>query len=168
MDSNLKTFNLDIMSGNPVWDELLELLSATNDDLILKYVDELSRIRSITSTSDPEVVEASVRMLGVNLARDLLVLNFDRYTQVFDSLPDYHLVAGTTDWPKYVAFLIGHQFNSRLLYTSDYQTFVDRPLGSMITEGGNWYLSTHAEVEVDSELLEAGIDLRIKIGRAHV
>ena len=161
MDSNLKKFNLDIMSGNPVWDELLELMSTTNDDLILKYVDELSRIRSITSTSDPEVVEASVRMLGVNLARDLLVLNFDRYTQVFDSLPDYHLVAGTTDWPKYVAFLLGHQFNSRLLYTSDYQTFVDRPLGSMITEGGNWYLSTHAEVEVDSELLEAGIDLRI-------
>ena len=58
MDSNLKKFNLDIMSGNPVWDELLELLSTTNDDLILKYVDELSRIRSITSTSDPEVVEA--------------------------------------------------------------------------------------------------------------
>lgn len=161
MNSNLQAFNIDILSGNPVWDELLTLLSSTNDDLILKYVEELARIRQISPTTDKEVLEASVRMMGVNLARDLLVLNFDRYAQVFDSLPDYHIVAGTKDWPKYVAFLLGYQFNSRMLYTADYQTFVQEPLGSLITDGGNWYLSTHADVEVDSELIESGMDLRI-------
>lgn len=154
-------FNTDILADNPIWENLFGLVTEVNDDLILKYVRELSQIRKIDTDSDKEVVAESVRNLGVNLSKDLYALNADRFAQIFHSLPDYGDMCNTRDWSKYVSFLLGYKFETRRLYTADYAMFVPVPLGTLVIDGGKWYKTTHVEMEVDSQLIEAGLDLRI-------
>lgn len=161
METNLSAFNLDMLSGNSAWSELFAVLSAANDADILAYAEQLAQIRKIDATSDQEALLASVRQLGFNLPRDLMTMNSDRFRDIFYSLPDYHRVSGTTDWPKFVSFLLGYRFKSRRLYSADYVTFFPTPLGPLVSEGGKWYKTTHAEIEIDAQLIESGIDLRL-------
>ncbi|WOL24681.1 tail protein [Yersinia phage fHe-Yen9-02] len=136
-------------------------MSQHNDELNLSTIEQLLRIRKIDPTSNDTLTEQSVRQLGINIARDLMEYRTTSYKSVFDSLPDYNLVAGTSQWPKFVGMLLGAQFNSYRLFTSDYATFLPTPLGTLIQSGGTWYKTTHVDLEVDAHVIDSGLDLTI-------
>lgn len=161
MKSNTQAFNIDFLEGNPVWEELFQMLDAHNDELNLKTIEELLNIRNITSDTNDVLAEEAIRQLGINITRDMMSYRLPTLKRVIDCLPDWQQVSGTTQWNKFVGMLLGGQFDTTRLYTADYQTFVPTPLGTLIQDGGTWYKSTHVSLEVDAHLIDSGLDLTI-------
>ena len=163
MNTNLSQMLLPILGSNSAWSELLEVLSEANDDLILSKIEKLLTTRYVVN-QDLDVAEASLRMLGINLSKDLMTNNVERLQMVFDSISRYPDVSATTDWHKFVSFLIDTTFKSQRLWTADYQTFTSSPMGKTIQDGGNWYRTMKASLEASIDLLNVGtLDLRITL-----
>lgn len=153
MQTNLNEMLIDLMSTDPAWVELINILGSFNDTEILSNVDALTHIRAIPN-SDRSVIEESFRQLGVNISKDLIAANIDKLTPIFDQVAKWSEVSGTTDWCKYVAFLIDSVFSTRRLWTPDYQVFSPYPEGKTILDGGRWYPTTKVDLEVSVDLLD--------------
>ena len=161
MKSETEKFFIDFLQDNPAWEELFETMGEANDALNLATIQQLLDIRKINSESPVELAEESLRQLGINISRDMMTYRIDAYRRIFDALPDYNLVSGTKSWPKFVSMLLGGQFESQRLYTADYQTFLPTPLGALVQDGGQWYRTTHVDLDIDAHLIDAGLDLTI-------
>lgn len=161
MKSETEKFFVDFLQDNPAWEELFETMGEANDALNLTTIQQLLDIRRINNNSTVELAEQSLRQLGINIARDMMTYRIDTYRRIFDALPDYNLVSGTKNWPKFVAMLLGGQFDSERLYTADYQTFLPTPLGTLIQDGGTWYRTTHVDLSIDAHLIDVGLDLTV-------
>lgn len=161
MKSQTSDFFLDFIQDNPALGELFEILAAHNDELNISTIQQLVDLRRITPTSTTEVMEESAQEIGINVTRDIMSFRSDVFKKIFDTLPEYSEVSGTRDWHKFVAILLGTNFESYRLYTNDYQSFVPTPLGTMIKDGGTWYKTTHVDLEVDAHLINSGLDLTI-------
>lgn len=161
MKSETEKFFVDFLQDNPAWEELFETMGEANDALNLATIQQLLDIRRINNNSSIELVEESLRQLGINVSRDMMTYRVDAYRRVFDALPDYNLVSGTKNWSKFVSMLLGAQFDTERLYTADYQTFLPTPLGTLIQDGGTWYRTTHVDLSVDAHVIDSGLDLTI-------
>ncbi|QQO90252.1 Ig-like virion protein [Erwinia phage pEa_SNUABM_5] len=161
MKSETEKFFIDFLQDNPAWEELFETMGEANDALNLATIQQLLDVRKITSSSPVELAEESLRLLGINISRDMMTYRIDTYRRIFDTLPDYNLVSGTSSWPKFVSMLLGGQFESQRLYTADYQTFLPKPLGALVQDGGQWYRTTHVDLDVDAHIIDAGLDLTV-------
>lgn len=159
--TNLESMLIDFLEGNIVWSELFEVLGEVNDETVLAALEKLLHLRKIDADTSTDVVEESVRMLGLNLERDIMQMRSGTFQKVFDTLPDYAQSVGTSDWTSFCAFLLGSQFEVAPLYTKDYVTFVPTPLGTLIQDGGQWYKTNHVDLMVDSSLIQRGLDLTI-------
>ena len=153
MQTNLNEMLIDLMSTDPAWVELINVLGDFNDTKILSNVEALTHLRAIPS-SDASVVEESFRQLGVNLSKDLIASNIDKLVSVFDHVPKWAEVSGTKEWDKYVSFLIDSVFSTRRLWTADYQEFYVYPQGKTIVDGGTWYPTTKVDLEVSIDMLD--------------
>lgn len=161
MKSETEKFFIDFLQDNPAWEELFETMGEANNALNLTTIQQLLDIRKINSESPVELAEESLRQLGINISRDMMTYRIDTYRRIFDTLPDYSLVSGTRNWPKFVSMLLGGQFESQRLYTADYQTFLPTPLGTLVQDGGQWYRTTHVDLDIDAHLIDAGLDLTV-------
>lgn len=161
MKSQTQDFYLDVIQDNPALGELLDILAAHNDEENIPAIQQLLDIRRVNTSSTTEVLDESVQQLGINVTRDIMSYRSEVFKTAFDVLPEYSRVSGTKVWSKFVAFLLGANFESYRLFTNDYQSFVPTPLGSMIKDGGTWYKTTHVDLEVDANLIDSGLDLTI-------
>lgn len=161
MKSNAQAFLIDFIEDNPAWAELFQIIDEHNDEANLTTIQELLDIRRINGDTNDVLAEEAIRQLGINVTRDMLSYRLPSLKRVIDCLPDWQQVSGTTQWNKFVGMLLGGQFDTTRLYTADYQTFLPTPLGTLIQDGGNWYKTTHASLEVDAHLINSGLDLTI-------
>jgi len=161
MKSQTSDFFLDFIQDNPALGELFDIIGQHNDDLNISTIQQLVDLRRVDKNSTTEVLEESAQQLGINVTRDIMSFRSEVFKKIFDTLPEYSEVSGTKDWSKYVAMILGANFESYRLYTNDYQSFVPTPLGTMIKDGGSWYKTTHVDLEVDAHLINSGLDLTI-------
>lgn len=161
MKSQTPDFFLDFFQDNAAIGELFDIIAEHNDEKNLDVIQQLIDIRRITNKSTTEVLEESVQEIGINVTRDIMSFRSEVFKNIFDVLPEYSEVSGTKNWHKFVAILLGANFESYRLYTNDYQSFVPTPLGTLIKDGGTWYKTTHVDLEVDAHLINSGLDLTI-------
>lgn len=159
--TNLDAMLIDFLEGNLAWAELFDVLGQVNDETVLAALEKLLHIRKIDSDTSMDIVEESVRMLGLNLERDIMAMRSASFKKVFDALPDYAQTVGTKDWTKFCSFILGSQFETAPLYTNDYVSFLPTPLGTLIQDGGQWYKTNHVDLMIDSNLIQRGLDLTI-------
>ena len=152
---------LDVMTENPAWVELADIMSKVNDETVLAQVTELLNIRNVTSESDLTVVQNSLRMAGINLSSSLLRSQAQRLGQAFDRVHDYGDLVDSEYWSRYCAFLLDDLFNAARLWTADYSSFYRDPQGSKVIDGGSWYKTTHVELEIGASAIDAGFDLAV-------
>lgn len=158
MKTNSTEFLTDFLEDNEALEQLFEIIGQHNDHMNLEAVQELLSIRN--PTSDKAVVE-SIRMLGVNLDREIMSNRLSELRKLLNTLPDWRKVNGTVFWAEYVSMLLGTTFRTQRLYTTDYQQFFPTPLGTLIQDNGQWYKSTHVELEIDTQL-EQQLNLTIQ------
>lgn len=160
----------EFFQQNPALEELFDTLGATNE-VALSQIKELLAIRD--PIQDPALIE-SIRMMGVNLDREIIQKRLPELRKLYNQLPEWRHVSGTTAWPKYVSMLLGQPFNAQRMYTTDYENFYPTPLGTLIQDNGTWYKTTHVDVEAPSALdlditmrpsdIEAVVQALIQIG----
>jgi len=161
MKSLTPDFFLDFFQDNPAIGELLDILAAHNDEQNISTIQQLIDIRRISKTTGTNVLEESVQELGINVTRDIMAFRGEAFRNIFDTLPEYSKVSGTKNWSKFVAMILGANFETYRLYTNDFQTFVPTPLGTLIKDGGTWYKTTQVDLEIDAHLINSGLDLTI-------
>lgn len=159
LSSNVQV--LDVISQNPAWTELIEILTSVNDEHMLPQIESLLNIRNVTGTEDYALAEASLRMIGVNLNSGLMRKQALRLAAAFDTVTQYEDTMDSGFWDAFAANLIDDLFEVTRLWTADYRTFYRGPQGKTIADGGTWYPTTHMEVEIGASSVDAGFDLVI-------
>lgn len=152
---------LEVVERQAAFDELITMLTAVNDEMVLPHVEKLLEIRRLRDQTDIVTIEASLRGIGINLATGLMRKQARRLAKGFDFLNTYHEVVDTGFWADYAQFLINNIFRVKSLWSADYETFYREPQGETIINGGRWYPTTHVELEVGIGAQYAGFDLKI-------
>lgn len=81
-----------------------------------------------------------------------------------DQIAAWSSVAGTSRWVRFVGFLLGTAVRVKPLYTRDYRTFFPQPLGTKVMHGGEWYKTTHVDVEINLRSLR--VNTRPRAGQS--
>ena len=153
---------------NPTWMQLAESISAVFESNIEDPIDQLAKLRWIRRETDPSVLEQSARLLGFDLTNDVLALNAENLTKIVTQLPHYPDHKVTPYFPNFIDMLLNAITDVRYLYTEDYINFVEKPGGPLIIDGGNWFLTTHIELNIgllyrEALLLPSGTSLFTRV-----
>lgn len=122
----------------------------------------LETIRSTTG-DDPYVVKQTLHQLGFNLPYDFIAHNYPTLASNLSQLSLYSERSGTKDYPRLISFVLGRSIDANPLYSSDYETFYDKPYGPLQVEGGDWFKTTH--ISLGMQLLPSDRNLAIPRGK---
>ncbi len=150
MITKLSELTHEFIQENEAWDDLITAFENVSDERVGKLNQALLNIRDLAYVDDPKLAEQNLRLKGITLTDELYNL---RGTEIFKSLavmPSFSELHGSPNYPKFLAFLLGRDIKVQRLYTSDYVNFSPEPEGLMVHEGGNWYQTTHVEIEVEN------------------
>jgi len=84
-----------IIKTNPTWEDMLEVFAGVMETNVDAPIEQLERIRFISSKTDDEVLSATARLLGFDFTQDVLNLNADNLTKVVTQLSLYPDQNGT-------------------------------------------------------------------------
>lgn len=162
--ASLKDLLTNSLAENPTWRQLAEAISAVFESNIEDPIDQLAKLRWIRRETDPSVLEQSARLLGFDLTQDVLSLNAENLTKIVTQLPHYPDHKVTPYFPNFLDMLLNAVTDVKYLYTQDYVDFVEKPGGPLIIKGGNWFLTTHIELNIgllyrEALLLPSGVSL---------
>lgn len=163
--ANILNLTPDIIEQSQVWVDLLKVFESVISANIEYPISQLEKLRYLDPTTEQEVLQKSVRMLGFNPTQDILDMSVDNLTRLVTQLslyPDYN---STILFERFIDLLLNAVTNVEYLFTRDYVSFFPYPQGKLITEGGDWYKTTHINLFV--ELLNSK-SLEDSVGRSQV
>lgn len=126
-----------------VWRDLAEVFQQVFTANINQPIKDLEHIRFLAPNTDVEVLRRTVRMLGFDLSQDLMEFSSSKLLKVIPQLALYPESNSSTQFVKFFDFLLNASTEVEYLYTEDYANFYTQPQGTLITEGGSWYKTTH-------------------------
>lgn len=158
----------NILRENPTWRDLASAIQQVFAANVEDPIDQLAKLRWVRRETDPSVLEQSARMLGFDLTQDVLSLNAQNLTKIVTQLPHYPDHNSTRYFVNFIDMLLNATTDVRYLYTQDYTNFVETPGGPLVIDGGDWFLTTHIELNLgllnlDSLLLADGESLFTRI-----
>ncbi len=162
--ASIKELLTNTLGDNKTWAELVDAAAQVMEVNVEDPIDQLTKIRYIRRDTDPNVLALSARMLGFDLTQDVLYLNAENLTKIVTQLPHYPDHNSTKYFINFVDMILNAVTDVRYLYTKDYADFVEQPNGRLVIDGGEWFLTTHIELNIgllhlDSLLLADGESL---------
>lgn len=159
--ASIKDLFTNILQESQMWRDLAAAIDHVFSSNIEDPIDQLGKLRWIRRESDPSVLADSARLLGFDLTQDVLSLNAENLTKIVTQLPHYPDHNSTRFFTNFVDMLLNAVTDVRYLYTKDYADFVEVAGGPLVTEGGDWFATTHIELNIgllhlDSLLLASG------------
>lgn len=166
--ADLRDLLTNILAENQTWADLAEAVSHVFASNIEDPIDQLAKLRWIRRETDPSVLEQSARLLGFDLTQDVLYLNAENLTKIVTQLPHYPDHNSTRYFTNFIDMLLNATTDVKHLYTKDYVNFAEQPGGPLIIDGGEWFLTTHIELNIgllhlDSLVLADGQSLFSRI-----
>lgn len=150
MITKLSELTHEFLQENEAWDDLLQAFEKVSDERVGSLNKAVLEVRDLAYVTDERLLEQNLRLKGITLTDEIYQL---RGTEIFKSLavmPSFSELHGSPNYPKFIEFLLGRGVVVHRLYTSDYVNFSPVPEGKLVQEGGNWYLTTHVEIEVEN------------------
>ena len=163
-----------------VWDDLASALDTTwekigiddaiqrlqwlrnpinTQDLIVGKDNKIKSLKDITQIDRPSMVMLS-DLLGFRFY-ETSTLNTQDYLRLCVCLADYYSNdKGTPKWTDFISWCLAAKFEAIPTFTTDYKTFYmegDPAIGKLITQGGEWYPTTHVVFKYDATAF-AGIE----------
>lgn len=145
----LQDLMVDILKEDPLLESAHSIIDAYFHKNVTSYTDQLENIRVITDQTPKELVDESIRQIGFDLPYWIMDANGENIRRCFYHLTQVYQINGTQYYPKFLEFLLDRGFRAICLFTNDYQSFYPTPLGKLIHEGGQWFSTTHVDLEVD-------------------
>lgn len=154
--ANLTTSRL---TDRQVWADLVDAF----DSVIIANVDEpirqLEYLRFLPPGADPKIQAEVCRMLGFDLSQDVLNMSIDKFTQLASQLGMYPDTNGTEDFTKFISLMTNGNCSVEYLWTKDYVNFYPEPLGARLENGGDWFKTTHVDLNMGFSTL-SGLQLK--------
>lgn len=100
---------------------------------------------------DRETLLRCLTLVGSPI-RDYTPFSDDQLFRLLQNLPTYWYSKGSKEIVDFISFVLGADFEMRNLWTTDYVAFVpegDPSIGLSVVEGGDWYPTSHVEIEYD-------------------
>jgi len=126
--------------------EAFEGMMASNVDAPIA---ELEAIRYLDNTTDSVTIQQTVRLLGFDASQDVLNMSYDNLTRLVSQLPLYPDYNSTILFQNFIDMLLNAITKVEYLYTKDYVNFYPYAKGTLITEGGLWWKTTHISLYVE-------------------
>lgn len=140
----------EFVQENEAWDDLIQACETVSDERVGAMNKALLEVRDLAYVKDERLLEQNLRLKGITLSDEIYNL---RGTEIFKSLaamPSFSELHGSPKYARFLSFLLGREIKVSRLYTSDYVNFSPMPEGRLIHEGGNWFQTTHVELEVEN------------------
>jgi len=166
--ASIKDLFTNILKENSTWRDFASAVAEVFQVNVEDPIDQLAKLRWIRRDTDPKVLEQAARMLGFDLTQDVLYLNAENLTKIVTQLPHYPDHNSTKYFVNFVDMILNAVTDVRYLYTKDYADFVEQPNGPLVIDGGDWFLTTHIELNIgllhlDSLLLADGESLFTRV-----
>lgn len=145
-----------------VWKDLAEAF----DEVLIANVDDpirqLEFLRFLPPEADSKTLVDVCRMLGFDLSQDVLNLSIDKFTQLASQLGMYPDTNGTEEFTKFISLMTNGNCTVDYLWTQDYVNFYQEPNGPTLDQGGNWFKTTHVNLNMGFSTLDG---LQLKAGQ---
>tara|TARA_B100000214_G_scaffold10058_1_gene7304 strand:- start:87341 stop:92188 length:4848 start_codon:yes stop_codon:yes gene_type:complete len=151
---------VDVLKENELWSTFADIAQRVFDRNIGNPLKEFANIRNIDQDTDSVFVERAIRQAGLNLTHDFFEQNREKLTRSFYQLIKFWEVDGNPDYPKFIKFLLGRDFDEQVLYTND-DVDLYHQHGTLLPDGGDWYSSSHVDLSIDGRGLEQALELVI-------
>lgn len=145
---NFNEILVEILTDKPTYNDYVNALDNVFSAGVDFPINQLLRIRALRQTDDRNIALSTIRMLGFNISSDFFNLNPDLALIPYEFARYYENSYGK-DFYKFISFILGREVIVTPLYTQDYNTFLETPLGVEQVDGGDWYLTTHVDLVVD-------------------
>lgn len=139
--------DVEFIRSEPLWGAFLEALQEFLTVQVRDPLSQVVNIRDIKSTSPIVFVKQALRDLGITLPPDMIVDPDRLYNSIY-MIPLIHQITGLESATRLIAYILGRRVVSRDLYTEDYVSFYEEPLGALRIDGGTWYKTTHINLEM--------------------
>lgn len=144
------TDNLHDFLKDTAWEELLESFEKVSDERVRPIAQSVLSMRDLSIRQSDEVTLNSLRMKGITLTDEVLRLRKDAIFNSVHLLPNLSMLFGSPDFPRFFEYLLGRGVHIQRMYTVDYVNFFEEPEGLLVHEGGDWYLTTQVQIEVEN------------------
>jgi len=138
-----------LIAGNPTWTDMLAAFDGMMSVSVDSPLQQLETIRYLDASTDPGIVQKTIRMLGFDPAQDVLSMSTESLTRLVTQLPLYPNYNSTILFENFIDLLLNAVSTVEYLYTKDYVNFYPSPRGDLITEGGSWFKVTHINLYME-------------------
>ncbi len=148
------------ITDRQVWSDLVDAFQIVIKDNIEDPIGQIEFLRFLPPDADPDTLINTCRMLGFDLSQDILNMSVGKFMQLATQLGMYPDTNGTEDFTKFVSMMTNGTCTVDYLWTNDYVNFYLTPQGVTIDSGGNWFKTTHVNLNMGFTTL-AGLQLKL-------
>jgi acyl-ACP thioesterase len=145
---NLTNLLIEMLRADPLISSAHDVIDEYFKQNVTQYIDQFEQLRAINENTPNQIVDDSIRLIGMNIPNWVMEANGNNIRQCFYHLTQFYQVSGVNAYPKFIEFLLGRGFKVSNLYTSDYVSFYTEPKGKLVHEGGTWFSTSHVDLEV--------------------
>lgn len=147
--ANIQDLSCSIIKENKTWSTLLDAVDATFAAHIDFPLNQLSNLRQFTAETDVNLLEATIRMLGLDVDQDVMDMNHGKMTRLLTQLAQYPDYSSTNFFVNFLDIVLNGKCTVIPLYTIDYVEFVPGiEKEDWVTYDGEWYLTTWVDIEL--------------------
>ena len=139
--------DVEFIREQPLWAAFLEAVQEFYTTQVRDPLGQLIDIRDIDAQSPIVFVKQAIKDLGITLPPDMIV-DPERLYKSNYMIPLIHQLSGLDSATRMIAYLLGRRVVSHELWTEDYISFYEQPLGALRIDGGTWYKTTHINLEM--------------------
>lgn len=137
-----------IIKDNKTWEDLVEAFTYIMELNVEQPIQQLERIRYIDQDTEDATLESTARILGFDLSQDVLSLNSRTLLRLVTQLPLYPASNSSYLFENFIDVILNAITKVTYLYSRDYVNFFPEPGGTLITEGGEWFKTTHISLDI--------------------
>ena len=141
--------SVDVIQSNLVWADFVEAFAAIMSVNVDGPTDKLTKLRFLQPLTEQALLQGTARMLGFNPAKDMLDMNSDTMTKLVTQLPMYPDYNSTVYFENFIDLLLNATTQVAYLFSKDYVNFYDAPQGTLVTDGGEWFQTTHIGLSIE-------------------
>jgi hypothetical protein len=152
-DASFDSLLTSKLGDQQVWADLMAAFDQVMQVNVDGPIQQLEQLRYLPPDAEQSLLAETCRMLGFDLSQDILNMSVDRFTRIATQLGMYPDSNGTEQFVNFISLMINGQCEITPLYTKDYVNFTDVPEGPLITEGGEWFKTTHVWLDISFSTL---------------
>lgn len=157
---DFSSLDFEFIRNEPIWGSFLEALQEFYTEQVREPLSQLQEIRDLKATTPLVFVKQALNDLGITIPPDMIVDPERLYNSVY-MLPLMHQQLGRESAYRMIAYILGRRVTAYPLYTEDYATFYEQPLGALRIDGGTWYKTTHINLEMQKVPADQNIKLPV-------